>query len=77
MFDTATLLVFSGASLALAITPGPDMAFCLAAGARAGLTGALVAALGLVVGLAIHSAAAAAGLAALLAATPLGLEAVR
>ncbi|MCP1337576.1 LysE family translocator [Futiania mangrovi] len=77
MFDTATLLVFSGASLALAVTPGPDMAFCLAAGARAGVTGAVVAALGLVVGLAIHSAAAAAGLAALLAATPLGLDAVR
>jgi threonine/homoserine/homoserine lactone efflux protein len=73
----STWLLFCAASVALAITPGPNMLLLvtrtLAQGRRAGfLTLA-----GTQTGLAFHIAAVALGLAALLAAVPLAYDAIR
>lgn len=77
MIEPAVLLAFIPAALALNLTPGPDMMFCLgqglAAGPRAGLAGAAGVALG---GMG-HALAAGLGLAALVAAWPAAFEAIR
>ncbi|WP_207476844.1 LysE family translocator [Arenibaculum pallidiluteum] len=77
MPDPATLMLFLGASLALNLTPGPDMLFCIANGVGRGRTAGAVAALGIGAGCLVHVAAAAVGLAGLLAASPALFDAVR
>ncbi|MCK0208829.1 LysE family translocator [Starkeya koreensis] len=72
-----TLLVFVPAALALNLTPGNDMLFCLGQGMRAGPRAGIAASLGIAVGGFIHVFAAALGLAALLAAHPGAFEAIR
>lgn len=72
-----TLLVFVPAALALNLTPGNDMLFCLGQGMRAGPRAGIAASLGVAVGGFIHVLAAALGLAALLAAHPGAFEAIR
>ena len=69
--------LFLAASLALAMTPGPDMIFvvsrALAQGPRAGL----VSAAGLSLGLAVHTLLAALGVSLLLRASPLAFTALQ
>lgn len=81
MFDfipsLATLAAFSLASLALTVTPGPDMTLFLgqtvANGRRAGFSSMAGACSGIVV----HSLAAAIGLSALIAASPQAFEVLK
>src|SRR4029450_2210445 len=61
----------------LMLTPGPDMLFVLASGARSGSRAGFVAAVGVAAGETIHLLAAAAGLAALFQAAPLLYDLVR
>jgi threonine/homoserine/homoserine lactone efflux protein len=77
MIDTALLLAFVPAALALALTPGPDMAFCFGQGLAGGPRAALAAVLGVNTGVMIHALAAGLGLAAVVAAAPWAFEAIR
>ncbi len=75
--DTATLVVFAIACLALYITPGPDMLYIasrsLGQGRRAGIWSAC----GVCTGLLAHTLGAAFGLGALLVVWPLGYAVIR
>lgn len=75
--DAATLAVFCAASVALYISPGPDMLYIasrsLAGGRRAGV----ISALGTCTGLLVHTVAAALGLSVLLVAWPLAYTIVK
>jgi threonine/homoserine/homoserine lactone efflux protein len=77
LMPLATWLLFCGACVALALTPGPNMLLLvtrtLAQGRRAGL----LTLAGTQTGLSFHIAAVAFGLAALIAAVPLAYDAVR
>ncbi|MSU90697.1 LysE family translocator [Rhodobacteraceae bacterium 2CG4] len=77
MPDAQTLLIFVPVALALNLTPGADMLFCLGQGMRSGPRAGIAAALGVAVGGMAHALAAGLGLAALLEAYPLAFEAVR
>ncbi|EKV27581.1 transmembrane amino acid efflux protein [Caenispirillum salinarum AK4] len=72
-----TLALFVAASLAMNVTPGPDMMYVLANGLRGGLRGGIAANLGITFGAAGHVMLAALGLTALVAAAPVALDAVR
>lgn len=72
-----TLLLFVPASLALNLTPGNDMLFCLGQGMRSGPRAGIAASLGIATGVFLHTLAAAVGLAALLAARPGAFEVLR
>ncbi|MBS7540263.1 LysE family translocator [Ancylobacter lacus] len=72
-----TLAVFLPAALALNLTPGNDMLFCLGQGMRAGWRAGMAASLGIATGSLIHTLAAGVGLAALLAAHPGAFEVIR
>jgi threonine/homoserine/homoserine lactone efflux protein len=77
LMPLATWLIFCGACVALALTPGPNMLLLvsrtLAQGRRAGL----LTLAGTQTGLSFHIAAVAFGLAALIAAVPLAYDAIR
>lgn len=75
--ETATLVAFLLASLALNFTPGADMMFVIASGASGGTRGAIAATLGVNFGVIVHILLAAGGLAALLAAEPLAYDVIR
>lgn len=77
MIPVETLLVFIPAALALNLTPGNDMLFCLGQGIKSGPRAGIAAAFGVAGGGMIHTLAAALGLAALLAAHPGAFEAIR
>lgn len=72
-----TLLVFAPAALALNLTPGNDMLFCLGQGMRSGARAGVAASFGIATGVFLHTLAAAAGLAALIATHPGAFEAIR
>ena len=72
-----TLLLFVPVALALNVTPGADMLFCLGQGAANGPRAGVAAALGIAGGSFVHALLAGVGLAALVAAHPLLFEAVR
>lgn len=69
MIDPGSFWLFLAGALILNITPGPDMAFTLASGARGGVRPGLAAALGVGMGSLLWAGLTAAGLAALLAAS--------
>jgi threonine/homoserine/homoserine lactone efflux protein len=75
--DTLTLLAFIPAGLALNLTPGADMMFCLGQGLRSGRRAAMAANFGIAVGGMVHTTLAALGLGALVAAHPAAFEAIR
>ncbi len=75
--DLQTLIVFIPAALALNLTPGADMLFCLGRGMGGGPRAGIAASLGIATGSLIHSLLAALGLAALLAANPALFEVLR
>lgn len=77
MIDFQTLLVFIPIALALNITPGADMLFCLGQGAKSGPRAGLSASLGIATGSFIHALAGGLGLAALIAANPIAFEVIR
>ena len=77
LISAQTLLVFVPAALALNLTPGNDMLFCLGQGMRSGPRAGIAASLGVATGVFLHSCAAAVGLAALLAAYPAAFEVLR
>lgn len=71
------MALFMMAALALNLTPGPDMLFCLGNGAHRGPQAGIAAALGVALGAMVHTAAAAFGLAGLLMTSPLLFEILR
>ncbi|MGR3757320.1 MAG: LysE family translocator [Tranquillimonas sp.] len=75
--DLLTLAAFVPAALALNLTPGADMMFCLAQGLRGGPRAALAADAGIAVGVLVHVLVAGLGLSAAVAAAPWLLEAIR
>lgn len=77
MIDFNTLLLFIPIALALNLTPGADMLFCLGQGAKSGPRAGVAASLGIATGSFIHALAGGLGLAALIAANPIAFEAIR
>ena len=77
VIDPAQLLIFYPAVLALNLTPGNDMLFCLGQGIRSGPKAGFAANLGIALGALIHTLLAALGLSALLATYPLAFEVIR
>lgn len=75
--DFTQLLIFITAGLALNLTPGVDMIYCLGQGIRSGPRAGVAASFGIATGGLIHTLLAAFGLAALLAAYPLAFDIVR
>ena len=75
--DPLTLLAFIPAGLALNLTPGADMMFCLGQGLRSGRRAAMAANFGIAAGGMAHTTLAALGLGALVAAHPAAFEAIR
>ncbi len=75
--DPLTLLAFIPAGLALNLTPGADMMFCLGQGLRSGRGAAMAANFGIAAGGMVHTTLAALGLGALVAAHPAAFEAIR
>ena len=70
MMDPWILLAFVPAALALNLTPGADMMFCLAQGLRGGARPAWAASLGISTGSMVHVTLAGLGLGAIVAASP-------
>ncbi len=75
--DPLVLLAFLPAALALNLTPGADMMFCLGQGLRSGARAAVAASGGIAVGGMVHAAIAGLGLSALIAAAPAALDVIR
>lgn len=75
--DALTLLAFIPAGLALNLTPGADMMFCLGQGLKSGRRAAMAANFGIALGGMVHTLLAALGLGALVAAHPAAFEAIR
>ncbi|MEK6216377.1 MAG: LysE family translocator [Boseongicola sp.] len=77
MIDPIVFLAYVPAALALNLTPGADMLFCLAQGARGGPRPALAASAGISTGSMVHVALAGLGLGAIVAEIPGAFEAIR
>lgn len=75
--DPILLLAFVPAGLALNVTPGPDMMFCLAQGLRGGARCGWAAATGVALGGMVHVLLAGLGLGALVAALPGAFDVIR
>ncbi len=75
--DTSTLAIFLAATLALNLTPGPDMLYVIARSAGQGRKAGLISALGIGTGTFVHIFAVAFGLSTLLVSLPLAYEAVK
>ena len=71
------LLIFIPTALALNMTPGNDMLFCLGQGIKSGPRAGLAASFGIATGAMIHTLLAGLGLAAMVAAHPVALEILR
>ncbi|HKL54826.1 MAG TPA: LysE family translocator [Roseovarius sp.] len=77
MMDPLVLLAFVPAALALNLTPGADMMFCLGLGLRAGPRAAAAASAGIAAGGIVHVTLAGLGLGAAVAAMPWLFDAIR
>ncbi|CAN5582302.1 LysE family translocator [soil metagenome] len=77
MFSDMNLALFLTASLALIVTPGPDMVYVVTRGVAQGRRVGLVSAWGACSGLVFHTALAAAGLSALLRSSATAFMAVK
>ena len=71
------LWVFLAATLALNLTPGPDMLYVITRSATEGRAAGLASALGIATGCVVHTVLVAAGVAGLLAAIPTAFTVVR
>lgn len=77
LIEPLVLLAFFPAALALNLTPGADMMFCLGQGLRGGSRAALAADLGISAGAMVHVSAAGLGLGAAMAAAPEMFDVIR
>lgn len=77
MIDPLVLLAFVPAALALNLTPGADMMFCLGQGLRSGPRAAVAASAGISMGSFVHVTLAALGLGAAMVAVPWLFDAIR
>ena len=77
LVDPLVLLAFLPAVLALNLTPGADMMFCLGQGLRHGSRAALAANVGIAVGAYIQTVIAGLGLGALVATWPIAFDVIR
>ena len=77
MIDPILLAAFIPAALALNLTPGADMMFCLGQGLRSGPRAAMAANAGIAAGAFVHVVLAALGLGAIVARYPAAFEAIR
>lgn len=77
MIDLQTLFVFVPIALALNLTPGADMLFCLGQGAKSGPKAGIAASFGIAAGSFLHALAGGLGLAALIAANPVAFDVIR
>ena len=77
MVDPLTLAAFVPAALALNLTPGADMMFCLGQGLRNGTPAAWAASAGVALGGMVHVAVAGLGLVALLTQWPIAFDVIR
>lgn len=77
MVDPLTLLAFLPAGLALNLTPGADMMFCLGQGLKSGPRAAWAASAGIAAGSLVHVTLAGIGLGALVAAHPAAFDVIR
>ncbi|MFC3084861.1 LysE family translocator [Tabrizicola soli] len=75
--EPLTLLAFVPAGLALNLTPGADMMFCLGQGLKSGRRAAMAANFGIALGGMVHTLLAALGLGALVKAHPAAFEVIR
>jgi threonine/homoserine/homoserine lactone efflux protein len=75
--EPVVLLAFVPAALALNLTPGADMMFCVGQGLKGGPRAALAADAGIAVGGMVHAALAGLGLSAAVAALPWLFEVIR
>ena len=77
MPDGSALLLFLGATLALNLTPGPDMLYVVARSIGEGRAAGVASALGIAAGCLVHTLLVSLGLAQLLLAVPAAYDAVR
>jgi len=77
MIDLLVLATFAPAALALNLTPGADMLFCLAQGARGGVRAAWAASAGIAAGAMVNVTLAGLGLGAVVAGLPAAFDAIR
>lgn len=77
MVDPLIFLAFVPAALALNLTPGADMMFCVAQGLRSGPRAAWAASAGISMGSMVHVLVAGAGLSALLTRWPVAFDVIR
>ena len=77
MIDFSTLALFSGACLALTVTPGPDMLLIASRSVSQGRRAGFATLAGIQAGTYCHALAAALGLSQLFVAVPLAYDAVR
>ena len=77
MIEPLILIAFIPAALALNLTPGADMLFCLGQGARAGMRAALAASAGVSAGTMVHVALTGLGLGYLVAQHPILFDVIR
>jgi threonine/homoserine/homoserine lactone efflux protein len=75
--EPAVLLAFIPAALALNLTPGADMMFCLGQGLRSGPRAALAADAGIALGCMVHVLTAGAGLGAVVSRAPVVFDVIR
>lgn len=74
MVLTSGMLVFAGAALVMALTPGPNMVYLVSRSLCQGRRAGVISWLGVVVGFTVHMCSAAVGLTALFMAVPLGYD---
>jgi threonine/homoserine/homoserine lactone efflux protein len=77
MPDSTNLLIFMTATLALNLTPGPDMLYVIARSTGEGIRAGVVSAFGIASGGLVHMSAVAFGLASLLQTVPMAYDVIR
>ncbi|MEO3691854.1 LysE family translocator [Roseateles paludis] len=77
MISLTTLLLFAGAALLMALTPGPNMVYLISRSLCQGRAAGVMSWLGVVLGFSVHMVCAAVGVTALFLAVPLGYEALK
>lgn len=77
MPSSTNLLLFAGAALLMALTPGPNMIYLISRSLCQGRAAGVMSWLGVVLGFSVHMVCAAAGLTALFMAVPLGYEVLK
>lgn len=77
MFTMSEIAIFALACLALVLTPGPNMIYCISRTLSQGRGAGLISLSGVAVGFAVHLLAASLGLTALLLAVPLAFDVIK